>query len=159
MLELPSPRGRAVRSPRRRPRRRARPRFAHLIGCGRQRVRSAVASAPNGQPASDRQLGKPHLDRRSGKAVQRTWTEKAAVSPYETAQVRGRSLQLSGIEFGFDQTLSRRSHQPSSCCAKATRHGMPTRSLVFGPLTRFGSCSMMSAFNQPTVGPSITPFY
>jgi hypothetical protein len=31
-------------------------------------------------------------------------------------------LQLSGIEFGFDQTLSRRSQQPSSCCAKATRH-------------------------------------
>jgi hypothetical protein len=55
-LKLPSPRGCAVRSPWRRPRGRARPRFAHLIGCGRQRVRSAVASAPNGQPACDRML-------------------------------------------------------------------------------------------------------
>jgi hypothetical protein len=40
-------------------------------------------------------------------------------------------LQISGIEFGFDQTLSRRGHQPSSCCPKATRHWHAHRKPAF----------------------------
>jgi hypothetical protein len=49
----------------------------------------------------------------------------------------GLSVTLSGIGFGFGHIMSDLSHQPSACNAKATRHGMPTRSFGFKPIISF----------------------
>src|SRR5687767_3361762 len=46
----------------------------------------------------------------------------------------GLSVTLSGMGFGFDQMMSERNHQPSARKAKATIHGMPTRSFGFSPV-------------------------
>src|SRR5665647_2724522 len=48
----------------------------------------------------------------------------------------GRSVTDSGIGFGLAQMMSLRRYQPSACSAKATRQGMPTRSLGLPHLMR-----------------------
>lgn len=44
-----------------------------------------------------------------------------------------RSVCDPGIPFGLAQIMSERSHQPSSCNAKARRHGTPIRSFGLYP--------------------------
>ena len=47
----------------------------------------------------------------------------------------GRSLTLSGMGLGLCQTIADRSIQPSSCRAKAARHGWPIRFFAGRPST------------------------
>jgi len=70
----------------------------------------------------------------------------------------GRSVMLSGIGFGFAHTMSLRSHQPAAWRARATRHGIPTRSFGLRPPTAVAKGLSLKARSSFTMFFAARPF-